>query len=78
MAFEFPAYGQQRDSNELAKRGVMVSAGGVRSIWLRHDLQSFKKRLSALEAKVARGRRYSERSPAGDYGASQTAKGGAR
>jgi transposase InsO family protein len=53
-ALEQPAHGQHRTSNELRKKGIFVSGSGVRSIWLRHNLESFKKRLAALEAKVAR------------------------
>ena len=54
FALEYPAHGQVRVSNELRKTGVFVSPSGVRSIWLRHKLQSRKLRLKALEAKVAK------------------------
>ena len=54
FAVEYPAYGQHRTSNELRKKGTFVSGSGVRSIWLRHNLENFKKRLKALEEKVAK------------------------
>jgi transposase InsO family protein len=52
MAVEQPAYGQVRVANELTRRGMFVSPTGVRSVWLRHDLHRFGKRLKALEAKL--------------------------
>jgi transposase InsO family protein len=52
-ALEYPAHGQVRVSNELRKQGVFISSGGVRAVWLRNDLGNFKRRLKALEKKVA-------------------------
>ena len=33
FAWEQPAYGQLRVSNELKKQGVFISPGGVRQVW---------------------------------------------
>jgi len=53
IAIGNPALGQTRASAELQKQGIIVSASGIRSIWLRHDLATFTQRLKALEVKSA-------------------------
>ena len=53
LALDDPSLGQKRVSDTLRQKGVFISPGGVRSVWLRHGLETFKKRLAALEKAVA-------------------------
>ena len=53
-AIEYPAHGQVRCSNELRKRGIFISPGGVRNVWKRHNLHIMSLRLKVLEEKVAK------------------------
>jgi hypothetical protein len=47
LALEQPAWGQLRAANELAQRGIPISAAGGRCVWKRQGLENLNKRLRA-------------------------------
>lgn len=53
LALENPSLVQVRVSDALRQEGIFISAAGVRCVWLRHGLETFQKRLKALEKQVA-------------------------
>lgn len=52
-ALEFPTHGQVRVENELKQKGIQISSGGIRGIWIRHGIPTKKERLHRLEKWVA-------------------------
>jgi len=48
-ALTHPTHGCQRVSNELRLQGTEVGPGGVRGVWMRHDLETRHRRLLRLE-----------------------------
>lgn len=54
IAFEQPAWGHTRASNELKARAMFISPTGVRGVWLRHNLETLAKRLRSVEERSAK------------------------
>ena len=54
LALEEPSLGQKRVSDTLRQNGIFISPAGVRCVWLRHQLETFQKRLKGLEEHVAK------------------------
>jgi hypothetical protein len=52
LALDHPEYGQQKASAILKARNIVVSPSGIRSIWIRHDLETRGKRSQAIRALI--------------------------
>ncbi|WP_394130790.1 helix-turn-helix domain-containing protein [Shewanella maritima] len=52
VALDYPNFGQAKVAELLTARGSSISASGVRTIWVRHNLETKKNRLLALNAKL--------------------------
>lgn len=52
LALQHPGYGQQKASEALKAEKVIVSPSGIRSIWMRNDLETYPKRAQAIRTKV--------------------------
>jgi len=49
LSIENPALDLMESVQELSKRGTVVSLDDIRSVWIRNDLMTLKKRLKSLE-----------------------------
>ena len=63
MAIEEPAWGQTRVSNELRRKALNISPGGVRSVWIRTNLETMKKTFEGLRSESGKRRGSSDRIP---------------
>jgi hypothetical protein len=48
-SLEFPTHGQVTVANEFKQKGIVISPGGIRGVWLRHGLEKKAQRLNRLE-----------------------------
>lgn len=51
-SLKYPTHGAQRVANQMRLSGVEVGPGGVRGVWIRHDVETRYKRLLWLERQV--------------------------
>ncbi|WP_028762934.1 helix-turn-helix domain-containing protein [Shewanella colwelliana] len=58
IALDYPNYGQAKVAELLGARGCSISASGVRTIWLRHNLETKKNRLLALHNKLKQNQKF--------------------
>ncbi|WP_299795126.1 helix-turn-helix domain-containing protein [uncultured Shewanella sp.] len=52
IALDYPNYGQAKVAELLTARGCTISPSGVRTIWLRHNLETKHNRLLALNSRL--------------------------